>query len=93
MMWLTHTAVGKPLAIIAIFMAVVAAGIASFFALPINLFPKFDVPCRGRDHGLGRRQSPTRSNCRSRGLSRTPWRVCRTSTTSPARPARASPRW
>ena len=44
MMWLTHTAVGKPLAIVAIFMAVVIAGIASFFALPINLFPKFDVP-------------------------------------------------
>ena len=42
--WLTHTAVAKPLAIIAIFMAVVAAGIASFFALPINLFPKFNVP-------------------------------------------------
>src|SRR4051794_6775660 len=44
MMWLTHTAVGKPLAIVAIFMAVVVAGIASFFALPINLFPKFNVP-------------------------------------------------
>jgi hydrophobic/amphiphilic exporter-1 (mainly G- bacteria), HAE1 family len=44
MMWLTHTAVAKPLAIVAIFMAVVVAGIASFFALPINLFPKFDVP-------------------------------------------------
>jgi hydrophobic/amphiphilic exporter-1 (mainly G- bacteria), HAE1 family len=44
MTWLTHTAVAKPLAIVAIFMAVVAAGIASFFALPINLFPKFNVP-------------------------------------------------
>jgi HAE1 family hydrophobic/amphiphilic exporter-1 len=44
MTWLTHTAVGKPLAIVAIFIAVVAAGIASFFALPINLFPKFNVP-------------------------------------------------
>jgi HAE1 family hydrophobic/amphiphilic exporter-1 len=44
MMWLTRTAVAKPLAVIAIFIAVVAAGVASFFALPINLFPKFDVP-------------------------------------------------
>jgi HAE1 family hydrophobic/amphiphilic exporter-1 len=44
MMWLTRTAVAKPLAIIAIFIAVAAAGAASFFALPINLFPKFDVP-------------------------------------------------
>jgi len=44
MNWLTHTAVAKPLAVIAIFMAVVAAGIWSFFALPINLFPKFNVP-------------------------------------------------
>ena len=44
MMWLTHTAVAKPLAIVAIVLAVVAAGVASFFALPINLFPKFDVP-------------------------------------------------
>src|SRR5215471_6154387 len=44
MMWLTHTAVNKPLAIVAIVLAVVAAGVASFFALPINLFPKFDVP-------------------------------------------------
>ena len=44
MMWLTHTAVGKPLAVIAIFIAVVAAGAASFFALPINLFPNFNVP-------------------------------------------------
>lgn len=44
MMWLTHTAVAKPLAIVAVVLAVVAAGVASFFALPINLFPKFDVP-------------------------------------------------
>jgi HAE1 family hydrophobic/amphiphilic exporter-1 len=44
MMWLTRTAVAKPLAIVAIFIAVVAAGAASFFALPINLFPKFNVP-------------------------------------------------
>jgi HAE1 family hydrophobic/amphiphilic exporter-1 len=44
MMWLTRTAVAKPLAIVAIFIAVVAAGVASFFALPINLFPKFNVP-------------------------------------------------
>ena len=43
-MWLTHTAVAKPLAIVAIFIAVVAAGVASFFALPINLFPQFNVP-------------------------------------------------
>jgi len=43
-MWLTHTAVRKPLAIVAIVAAVVVAGVASFFALPINLFPKFDVP-------------------------------------------------
>jgi HAE1 family hydrophobic/amphiphilic exporter-1 len=44
MMWLTHTSVAKPLAIVAIVLAVVAAGIASFFALPINLFPQFNVP-------------------------------------------------
>jgi len=44
MMWMTNTAVAKPLAIVAIFLAVVAAGVASFFALPINLFPKFNVP-------------------------------------------------
>jgi HAE1 family hydrophobic/amphiphilic exporter-1 len=44
MMWLTQTAVAKPLAIVAIFLAVFAAGVASFFALPINLFPKFNVP-------------------------------------------------
>src|SRR5215468_63085 len=44
MMWLTRTAVAKPLAIVAIVLAVIAAGVASFFALPINLFPKFDVP-------------------------------------------------
>ncbi|HEY2593378.1 MAG TPA: efflux RND transporter permease subunit, partial [Chloroflexota bacterium] len=44
MMWLTHTAVAKPLAIVAIVLAVVAAGVASFFALPINLFPQFNVP-------------------------------------------------
>ncbi|HEY1293907.1 MAG TPA: efflux RND transporter permease subunit [Chloroflexota bacterium] len=44
MMWLTHTAVAKPLAIVAIFLAIVAAGVASFFALPINLFPQFNVP-------------------------------------------------
>jgi len=44
MMWLTRTAVTKPLAIVAIVLAVVAAGVASFFALPINLFPQFNVP-------------------------------------------------
>ncbi len=44
MMWLTHTAVNKPLAVVAIVLAVVAAGVASFFALPINLFPQFNVP-------------------------------------------------
>jgi len=63
MMWLTHTAVAKPLAIVAIFIAVVAAGVASFFALPINLFPSFNVPVvvvttawpardGGRDHRI-----------------------------------------
>ena len=44
MMWLTRTSVAKPLAVIAIFVAIAIAGVASFFALPINLFPKFNVP-------------------------------------------------
>src|SRR5215468_3829109 len=44
MMWLTRTSVAKPLAVIAIYTAIAIAGVASFFALPINLFPKFNVP-------------------------------------------------
>jgi HAE1 family hydrophobic/amphiphilic exporter-1 len=92
MMWLTNTAVAKPLAIVAIFMAVVAAGIASFFALPINLFPKFNVPVVVVTT-VWAGASPNEVELQITRGGRMPWRACRASTHPASTQGRASRRW
>jgi HAE1 family hydrophobic/amphiphilic exporter-1 len=41
---LTRLSVAKPLAIIAIFLAVAVAGLLSYSSLPINLLPSVNIP-------------------------------------------------
>lgn len=44
MLALTRIAVGRPLAVVAIFLAVVAAGVLAYLALPLNLLPSVKIP-------------------------------------------------
>lgn len=43
-MWLTHLSIRKPLAVIAITLAIAVAGLFTAFALPINQFPNLNAP-------------------------------------------------
>ena len=43
-MWLTLTAVRRPLAVIAVYAAIAIAGLIAYVSLPINLFPAVDIP-------------------------------------------------
>jgi HAE1 family hydrophobic/amphiphilic exporter-1 len=44
MMWLTRLSVAKPFAVITVFAAVALAGLVSYSGLPINQFPRLDLP-------------------------------------------------
>jgi HAE1 family hydrophobic/amphiphilic exporter-1 len=44
MLWLTRVSVARPLAVIAIFLGLAVAGVLAYRGLPINLFPKVNIP-------------------------------------------------